>query len=70
MVRQATSRVETGNMEESTRYMNYLRTLADLAAMAGIVAVQVKQLDPICKMSFIRIVDFDSQKRTKVKYCT
>jgi hypothetical protein len=42
MVRQTTNgEVETGNVDESARYFNYLRTLADLTAIASIVAVQV-----------------------------
>lgn len=41
MVRQANGEVETGNVDESARYFNYLRTLADLTAIASIMAVQV-----------------------------
>lgn len=45
MVQRATTNgeLETGNVDEyeSTRYFHYLRTLADLTAMASIVAVQV-----------------------------
>lgn len=41
MVQQAGAEFATGNLDEYTRYFNYLRTLADLTAMASIVAVQV-----------------------------
>lgn len=41
MVQQANGEVETGNVEESSRYFSYLRTLADLTAIASIMAVQV-----------------------------
>lgn len=41
MVRQANGEVETGNVDESSRYFSYLRTLADLTAIASIMAVQV-----------------------------
>lgn len=43
MVRQTTNggEVETGNVDESARYFDYLRTLADLTAIASIMAVQV-----------------------------
>lgn len=33
--------VKTSNMNKSARYFNYLRTLADLTAIASIMAVQV-----------------------------
>lgn len=41
MVQQAGAEFATGNLDEYTRYFNYLRTLADFTAMASIVAVQV-----------------------------
>lgn len=42
MVRQITNgEVETSNMDEFARYFNYLKTLADLTAIASIMAVQV-----------------------------
>lgn len=41
MVQQADAEFATGNLDEYTRYFNYLRTLADLTAMASIIAVQV-----------------------------
>lgn len=45
MVRQETNReVQTGTVEETSRYFHYLRTLADITAMASIMAVQVQAL--------------------------
>ncbi|KAF7396258.1 hypothetical protein HZH66_007120 [Vespula vulgaris] len=47
MVQRATNgELETSNVDEyeSTRYFHYLRTLADLTAMASIVAVQFKRM--------------------------
>lgn len=41
MVQQTNGEVKTGNVDESARYLNYLRTLADLTAIASIMAVQV-----------------------------
>lgn len=44
MVQQMDAEFETGNVDESARYFGYLRTLADLTAMASIVVVQVIHL--------------------------
>lgn len=41
MVHMTSGEVETDKMDESARYFNYLRTLADLTALASIMAVQV-----------------------------
>ncbi len=41
MVHMTSGEVETDKMDESVRYFNYLRTLADLTALASIMAVQV-----------------------------
>lgn len=41
MVQMTSAEVETEKMDESARYFNYLRTLADLTALASIMAVQV-----------------------------
>ncbi|KAF3425378.1 hypothetical protein E2986_05938 [Frieseomelitta varia] len=44
MVQQTDTELTTGNVDEYARYFNYLRTLADLTAMASIVAVQFKRM--------------------------
>lgn len=44
MVQQTDAEFTTGNVDDLARYFNYLRTLADLTAMASIVAVQVQWL--------------------------
>lgn len=42
MIPQTTNgEMKTGSMDKSARYFNYLRTLADLTAIASIMAVQV-----------------------------
>ena len=41
MVQRTDTELTTANVDEYARYFNYLRTLADLTAMASIVAVQV-----------------------------
>ncbi|KYN10758.1 PREDICTED: cAMP-specific 3',5'-cyclic phosphodiesterase isoform X11 [Trachymyrmex cornetzi] len=44
MVHMTSGEVETDKMDESVRYFNYLRTLADLTALASIMAVQFKRM--------------------------
>lgn len=41
MVQQTNTEFAVGNVDEYVRYFNYLRALADLTAMASIIAVQV-----------------------------
>jgi len=36
-----TGEVETGKMDDFARYFNYLKTLADLTALASIMAAKV-----------------------------
>ncbi|KOX73490.1 cAMP-specific 3',5'-cyclic phosphodiesterase [Melipona quadrifasciata] len=44
MVQQSDTELTAGNVNEYARYFNYLRSLADLTAMASIVAVQFKRM--------------------------
>lgn len=41
MVQQTNTEFAVGNVDEYVRYFNYLRALADITAMASIIAVQV-----------------------------
>lgn len=43
MVQQTDAEFATGTVDEYVRYFNYLKTLADLTAMASILAVQVME---------------------------
>ena len=53
MVQQMDAEIGTGNVDESARYFNYLRTLADLTAMASIMVVQVIEFSNLCGQIFI-----------------
>lgn len=53
MVQQMDAEIGTGNVDESARYFNYLRTLADLTAMASIMVVQVIEFSKLCGQMFI-----------------